>query len=138
MLLLSVLLESLKKKSLPNRKSRCGTLSYEIYYAFTTTSTPFERLSFLIWFLLDLSFALIALFTAYPSSRRKVVGSRLFLGTLLGLTFLHFLCRKFPDEREQVTAYWTGLLLQLPIGWGSLIHLLKKDNGTKGHSLEIW
>jgi len=132
------LLESLKKNPSPNRKSRCGTLSYEIYYAFTTTSTPFERLSFLIWFLLDLTFALVALFTAYPSSRRKLVGSRLFLGTLLGLTFLHFLCRKFPDEREQVTAYWTGLLLQLPIGWGSLIHLLKRDNGTKGHSLEIW
>lgn len=111
-------------------------MAYEIYYAFATTSTTFERLCFLVWFLLDLSFALVALFSAYRPERRKLVASRLILGVVVGVGFLHWLCQRFPDEREQVTAYWTGLLLQLPIGWGSLYLLLR--DGTKGHSLEIW
>ncbi|KAM3419169.1 hypothetical protein BST61_g5113 [Cercospora zeina] len=115
----------------------CGTMAYEIYYAFTTTTTTFERLSFMIWFLLDASFATVAVFSAYHPSRRTVVACRLVGGVIAGLGFLHVLCQYSPDEREQVTAYWTGLLLQLPIGWGSLYLLLTKRN-TKGHSLEIW
>ncbi|PPJ60279.1 hypothetical protein CBER1_01264 [Cercospora berteroae] len=115
----------------------CGTMAYEIYYAFATTTTTFERLSFLVWFLLDVSFATVAVFSAYDPNRRKVVAGRLVGGVIAGLGFLHVLCQYFPDEREQVTAYWTGLLLQLPIGWGSLYLLLTKRD-TKGHSLEIW
>ncbi|KAI5370033.1 Putative terpene cyclase PaxB [Septoria linicola] len=115
----------------------CGTMAYEIYYAFATTTTTFERLSFLMWFLLDVSFAIVAVLSAYRPERRRIVASRLLGGVLAGVGFLRILCSYFPDEREQVTAYWTGLLLQLPIGWGSLYLLLSKRD-TKGHSLEIW
>lgn len=112
-------------------------MAYEIYYAFATTSTSFEKVSFLAWFLLDVSFAAVAILSAYRPERRRLVATRMVVGVLVGLLFFHGLCLRFPDEREQVTAYWTGLLLQLPIGWGSL-YLLVQRQETKGHSLEIW
>lgn len=112
-------------------------MAYEIYYAFATTSTVFEKISFLAWFLLDVSFAAVAILSAYRPERRKLVTTRMVVGVLVGLLFFHGLCLCWPDEREQVTAYWTGLLLQLPIGWGSLYLLIQRGE-TKGHSLEIW
>ena len=114
-----------------------GTMAYEIFYAVATTSTFFERASFFVWFALDLTFATVAVTSAYAPSQQKTVAKRIFVGVLVGLLILWTLTRMFPDEREQVTAYWTGLLLQFPIGWGSL-YLLLKQRHTKGHSLEIW
>jgi hypothetical protein len=58
-------------------------------------------------------------------------------GLLAGIVVLRILSLIFPDEREQVTAYWTGILLQLPVGWVS-VYLLLKHQDTKGHSIEIW
>ena len=43
----------------------------------------------------------------------------------------------FPDDREQITAYWAGILLELPVGWVS-VYLLVKSQDTRGHSIEIW
>merc|ERR1712113_370023 len=54
-----------------------------------------------------------------------------------GIGGLAWLAKVYPDEREQLTAYWTGILLQLPIGWACL-YFLWRDQDTKGHSLEIW
>lgn len=116
---------------------RCGTMAYEIYYAFVTTSTTFERVCFMAWFGLDASFAAVAVLSAYAPEKRRLVAGRLVAGVVAGVAFLHALCQYFPDEREQVTAYWTGLLLQLPIGWGS-VYLLLQRGDTKGQSLEIW
>ncbi len=115
----------------------CGTMSYEIYYAFVTTSTTFELVCFLAWFMLDASFAAVAVVSAYPQQKRRTVTLRLVFGVLAGIAVFHALCKMFPDEREQVTAYWTGLLLQLPIGWGQVYYLLSWRN-TKGQSLETW
>ena len=55
----------------------------------------------------------------------------------VGVAFLRVLAAVWPDEREQVTAYWTGILLQLPIGWTS-VYLLLSRGDAKGQSLEIW
>ena len=112
-------------------------MAYEIYYAFVTTSTAFERVCFMAWFALDVSFAAVAVLSAYAPEKRRLVAGRLVAGVVAGVVFLHALCQYFPDEREQVTAYWTGLLLQLPIGWGS-VYLLLQRGDTKGQSLEIW
>lgn len=112
-------------------------MAYEIYYAFVTTSTTFELACFLVWFALDLSFASVAILSAYPPERRKLVAGRMVAGVVVGIAFFHAICQIWPDEREQVTAYWTGLLLQFPIGWGS-VYLLLQRGDTKGHSLEIW
>lgn len=57
-------------------------------------------------------------------------------GVVVGVAFYHALGLYFPDERQQVTAYWTGLALQFPIGWGAVLRLLNGD--AKGQSIEIW
>ncbi|TKA26369.1 hypothetical protein B0A50_05148 [Salinomyces thailandicus] len=114
----------------------CGTISYEVYYAFTVTSTTFERLAFLVWFLLDIGFATVAIKCAYPADKRKAVSLRMVSGVVVGVAFYHALGLYFPDERQQVTAYWTGLALQFPIGWGAVLRLLNGD--AKGQSIEIW
>lgn len=115
----------------------CGTMAYEIFYAWTTTSTTFERVCFFVWFLMDASFAEVAVYSAYPPAERGATSRRLVIGTLLGVAFLYGLCQVYPDEREQVTGYWTGALLEMPIGWGQIYYLLRRGD-TKGQSLEIW
>ncbi|KAK5125291.1 hypothetical protein LTR08_005368 [Meristemomyces frigidus] len=113
------------------------TMAYEVYYAFTTTSTTFERFCFLVWFIMDAGFVAVAIRSAYPSHRRNTVAGRMAVSTLVGVALLHLLCQYYPDEREQLTAFWTGVLLELPIGWGSVYVLLHRGD-TKGQSLEIW
>ncbi|KAK5741610.1 hypothetical protein LTR17_003815 [Elasticomyces elasticus] len=115
----------------------CGTMAYEIYYAFTTTSTNFELYCFLAWFLFDACFAAVAITSAYPREQRSAVTTRMVIGVGLGVAFLHWLCQIYPDERQQLTGYWTGALLELPIGWGALYYLVQRGD-TKGQSLEIW
>jgi hypothetical protein len=112
-------------------------MAYEIFYAFTTTSTHFEKLAFLAWFELDLSFAIVALRKVHTPGEQRVIRRNMILGCLGGITLLLLLTQRYPDERQQVTAYWTGIILQLPIGWICLYQLWK-DYSTKGHSLEIW
>jgi lipopolysaccharide export LptBFGC system permease protein LptF len=112
-------------------------MAYEIYYAFVMTSTDLEFAGFVVWFLMDATFAAIAIYFAYPPEKRGRTAVRMVLGVLVGVAFFHALCAYFPDEREQLTAYWTGWLLETPIGWGELWHLLKRGD-TKGQSLEIW
>ncbi|KAE8152011.1 hypothetical protein BDV25DRAFT_151761 [Aspergillus avenaceus] len=115
----------------------CLTMVYEIYYAFTTTTTWFEKLAFLVWFEFDLAFCAVAIRQAHGPDQRKRLARNMLLGVLAGLLFLHWLTGLYPDEREQVTAYWTGILLQLPIGWVCLYYLWR-DHDTSGHSLEMW
>jgi hypothetical protein len=57
--------------------------------------------------------------------------------TVPGMGFLWVVGRMWPDEREQLTAFWMGVYLELPIGWGQVYYLLKRGD-TKGQSLEIW
>ena len=112
-------------------------MAYELYYAFATTTTPFEFWSFLVWFLFDVTFVTVALISAYARHRRAVVAFWTTVGVFAGITLLNYLCKLYPDDRQQITAFWTGVVLQFPISWGSLFLLLKKWD-TRGHSLEIW
>lgn len=80
---------------------------------------------------------LVAISTAYPRQSRSAVVRRLVGLFVGGLVFLRYLCLLYPDEREQKTAFWTGVVLQLPISVGSVAHLLRQGS-TRGHSLEIW
>ncbi|KIW05050.1 uncharacterized protein PV09_04205 [Verruconis gallopava] len=115
----------------------CGTMAYELYYAFVMPSSALEFSCFIVWFLMDATFAGVAIAYAYPTGKRTIVTLRTILGVVVGVIFFHALCMQFPDEREQVTAYWTGWLLETPIGWGELYHLISRED-TKGQSLEIW
>lgn len=122
---------------LSNGVDRALTIAYELFYAFKTTTTTFEFACFLVWFLFDISFAAVAIFSAYPSHRRKAIILHMTLGVVAGVLFLNWLCGIWPDEREQVTAFWTGVVLQLPISVVSVLILITRGD-TEGHSLEIW
>lgn len=111
-------------------------MAYEFYYAFATTSTNFERGCFLMWYMLDIVFVWVASHCAYPPSQSKSVMLRTYIGAALGVGFFHLLCQIFPDERQQVTAYWTGLLIQFPCGYASLYLMMTR--GMEGQSVEIW
>lgn len=112
-------------------------MAYELYYAFATTTTAFEFWSFMIWFMFDVAFVSVAIASAYPKHSRLIVIGRMVVGVVVGVAFLKWLCNAYPDERDQCTAFWTGVVLQFPISWGSLILLFWKWD-TRGHSLEIW
>lgn len=112
-------------------------MAYELYYSFTTTSTNTERLCFLGWFELDITFVILTLRRVYTAEQRPKLARNMVIWFFLGIGILVGLARLYPDDREQVTAYWTGILLQLPIGWACL-YFLWRDQDTKGHSLEIW
>ncbi|KAF1976266.1 hypothetical protein BU23DRAFT_578645 [Bimuria novae-zelandiae CBS 107.79] len=111
----------------------CTTMAYDLYYAVV------ERWGFLVRFMIDVAFFGTAMCSAYP--RRiwgKMVGS-LILGVALGIGLLKWLGQVWPDEREQVTAYWMGIVLQVLISSGSLILLLQrgdtKDEGSESGDL---
>lgn len=112
-------------------------MAYELFYAFTTTTTTNEKLCFLAWFELDIAFTSLVLRRVYgPEQRRKILRNMVLLFTA-GVSGLYGLTKLYPDEREQVTAYWTGIGLQFPIGYACL-YFLWRDQDTAGHSLEIW
>ena len=113
------------------------TLAYELFYTFATTSTLIERLCFLVWFELDLAFVGTALWRVYDRDQRRRVAGEMAILFVLALGGLKYLTSFYPDEREQVTAYWTGILLQLPVGWVYVYRLLA-DRSTLGHSMETW
>ena len=112
-------------------------MAYELYYAFATTTTSFEFWCFILWFVCDVAFAAVAVIAAYPQHRRPTVIFRMIVGVATGLAFLKWLCTLYPDDREQVTAFWVGVVLQFLISWLTLWLLLWKRD-TRGHSLEIW
>ena len=112
-------------------------MAYELYYAFATTTTSFEFWCFILWFVFDVACAAIALIAAYEPQRRSAIIVRMIVGVAAGLACLKWLCTLYPDDREQVTAFWVGVVLQFPISWGTL-WLLVWTRDTRGHSLEIW
>ncbi|KAL4912754.1 hypothetical protein BDW62DRAFT_193948 [Aspergillus aurantiobrunneus] len=129
---------ALRDKVLPGTiKYLALTLAYELYYAFATTSTQFEVICFLVWFELDLTFVGLVLWHLYGRDQAKRIAGEMAIYFLLALGGLKYLCYLYPDERDQVTAYWTGILLQLPVGWVYVYRLLV-DRSTLGHSFEIW
>ncbi|PWY86704.1 hypothetical protein BO70DRAFT_378382 [Aspergillus heteromorphus CBS 117.55] len=113
------------------------TLAYELFYAFATTSSRFEVLAFLAWFVLDLGFVGVALWRAHAAQERRVLGARMLAFVGLGVAALKAATVCWPDEREQVTAFWSGILLQLPIGWVCLGELISEGD-TRGQSLDVW
>ncbi|KAJ5603835.1 hypothetical protein N7537_006791 [Penicillium hordei] len=113
------------------------TLAYELYYAFATTSTRLERICFLVWFELDLAFVALALWRVHGPDQGKRIAGEMLVYCITALAGLRYLGYLYPDDREQITAYWTGILLQLPAGW-VYVYGLVKHRSLLGHSLETW
>lgn len=114
-----------------------ATMAYEIYYAYVCTTTTFQRACFFVWFLFDITFVTVALRYAYSDGERRKTVVKLLWQVPAWMLFLYWCGRQWPDEREQKTAFWTGLYLELPIGWGQIWYLVKRGD-TKGQNLEIW
>ncbi len=112
-------------------------MAYEIYYAYVCTTTMFQRVCFSAWFLFDITFVTVALKYAYSGTERRRTALKLAWQVPTWMAFLWCLGKLWPDEREQLTAFWTGLYLELPIGWGQVGYLISRRD-TKGQSLEIW
>ena len=114
-----------------------ATMAYEIYYAYVCTTTTFQRACFFVWFLFDITFVTVALKYAYADAERRQTVVKLTWQVPAWMVFLWWIGQVWPDEREQKTAFWSGLYLELPVGWGQIYYLFKNEN-TKGQSLEIW
>jgi hypothetical protein len=114
-----------------------ATMAYELYYANVCTTTSFQRACFVVWFLFDITFVSVAIRYAYTDGERGRMVRKLAWQVPAWMGVLWAAGRIWPDEREQVTAFWSGLYLELPIGWGQVYYLVK-NRGTKGQSLEIW
>ena len=112
-------------------------VAYEVYYPFVVTTSKLQTLGCLAWVFLDLRFVYVSIRYACPPEKQLGVAVRSILGTVVGAACLHTLGKYFPDEGEQVTAYWTGFLLVLPVGYICLYHLWKHPH-NKGQSLELW
>jgi hypothetical protein len=81
------------------------TIGYEFFYTFITTSTVFKLASFMVWFLLDILFATVAILTCYTASQRTAVITQMACGFLLTIGVLKALTIVWPDKRDQITAY---------------------------------
>ncbi|KAL5113851.1 hypothetical protein ACEQ8H_008271 [Pleosporales sp. CAS-2024a] len=114
-----------------------ATMAYEMYYAYVCTTTTVQRACFFVWFLFDMTFVTVALRYAYSDAERSKTVAKLAWQVPACMGFLWACGVYWPDEREQKTAFWTGLYLELPIGWAQLYYLIQ-NRGTKGQSLEIW
>jgi len=122
-----------------------ATMAYEIFYAVATTTTAekdqgggvLERAGFFAWFVFDAAFVAVAVRFGYPEGKRWRVAARTVGLTVVLLGVYWGVAWWWPDEREQVTGFWTGVGLQFVINWGSLV-ILWGEGGTRGQSLEIW
>ena len=100
-------------------------------------STKLQVAGCLAWFLLDVLFLYVAIAYACAPERQRKVTIRSILGTIAGAIFFCSLGQIFPDYGEQLTAYWAGWCLEMPVGWVSIYYLLAYSH-TKGQSLELW
>ena len=119
-------------------------MAYEIFYAVATTTTAqgegsgaLERAGVFAWFVFDALFVAVAVRFGYPEGKRWRVAARTVGLTVVLLGVFRGVAWWWPDEREQITGFWTGVGLQFVINWGSLV-ILWGEGGTRGQSLEIW
>lgn len=91
----------------------------------------------LVWFLLDVRFTYTAIKYACAPEKRAATVIRTIFSVVVSIILFRILGQYFPDDGEQLTAYWAGWVLELPVGWLS-VWLLYKDEHTRGQSLEIW
>lgn len=89
------------------------------------------------WFALDLVFtSTLATYGTYRGRRRD---RAYFISTMVMvfLLALKILTITYPDDGQQMTAYWTGILLQLPLGWVHVM-LLYQTRQVGLLNIEIW
>ena len=113
-----------------------ANLAWELVYAFATTSDAAQTTAFLTWFISDCVLAVTAVTSLYPHNQ-LTVALKISAVFAFSVAFLLWLTGQFPDDYHQITAYWTGIAIELPIGWLLLYDILHRQN-LRGHSLRIW
>ena len=87
---------------------------------------------FIIGLLFDVLFVPFIIFRTYPLEKARIsISISIFTLFNLGLDLFHEITKMWSDEREQKTAYWTGIALQWPGSVPSL-GLFVKGQERKG------
>lgn len=116
---------------------RFGNIAYELYFPFTVASSWLQRAGCLAWLLLDVRFTYTAIKYACAPEKRAATVTRTICSVVVTIMLFRILGQYFPDDGEQLTPYWIGWLLEMPVGWIS-VWLLYNHEHTRGQSLEIW
>ncbi len=112
----------------------CSLPAWEIFYGIVIPSTRFERITFLVWFFVDVLVVVTAIQYGHKNDR-KVIASKVILSNIVLFALYWPLAACYPNH--YATAYFTGLSEQVVISWGSIYDLVA-SKCTKGHSIEIW
>lgn len=107
--------------SLPDRRcipsGSSGNVAWELFYGIAVPTSLWQRVGSFVWFALDMIFfTAIVIYGNFEGRRRDHATSV----RVLALVFLLAPCKvteSCSDDGQQMTAYWSGVLLQLPAGW---------------------
>lgn len=117
-----------------DQRYRYANLAWELFYWIVLASTPVERYGYGVWFVADLVHAVIVIRYGYAGQKWQAA-QRMCCGVCIFVFGFWMISVYNPDH--QSSAFWTGLLMQVPISWGSLYDIIRGED-MKGHSLEIW
>ena len=116
---------------------RGGNIAWELFYGLVTPKTLIEVVTFPVWVLLDLGFTTTYILYSTPIRERRACLASIVVYILFFLSLLLTLTIFYPDDGQQLTAYWTGILLELPIGWFELYALFGKQEDS-GLAIATW
>lgn len=93
-----------------------GNIAWELFYGLVVPTSLWQHVGFLVWFALDIIFvAVIVRYGSFRGRRRDRAKGVIVLALVL-LLALYKVSRWYSDDGQQMTAYWSGILLQMPCG----------------------
>ena len=117
-----------------DQRYRYANLAWELFYWIVLASTSFERIGYGAWFATDLIYVTVTVRYEYADQIWQATW-RICRGVCVFV--LGFWIFSFFYHDHQSSAFWTGLVMQVCISWGSLYNIARRED-MKGHSLEIW
>ena len=117
--------------------TRGGNIAWELFYGIFTPKLFIERITFPAWVILDLGFITSYILYSTPAREQRARVASIVLYTTLFLLLLRGLTVYYPDDGQQLTAFWTGILLELPVGWFELYALFGKQ-ADSGVAIVTW
>lgn len=97
----------------------------------------FERLLFPTVFLLDVALVTTVILYGTPNGKRWERTISTVVTTSLFLSIIWTTASFYPDDGQNFTGYWLGLLLELPVGYQD-VYIIWHQRDTKGHAIEVW
>ena len=131
---LYVLVSEERRIRCTDQRHRYGNMAWELFYWLVVASTSFERYGCGVWFVADLLLAAVTVRFEYANHMWQATWL-MCRGVCIFVLSFWVISVSNPDH--QSSGFWTGLLLQGSISWGSLCEIVHGED-MKGHSLEIW